>query len=169
MVTKFGGVDGVDFGGPTQVGVGQSEVFSVDTFNNTIAGYDVETGERRWQVTDVEVDSTGEVSFIVVDGIVVATDETSVFGIDPEAEEVSFRLDVETFDNGLAGSDARAFFVNLADPASVQAVDVGQGETDWDQDVRVSGSTAPALAGNRLLVATRDSVTLLDPSSGDII
>lgn len=173
LVTKFGrvaggGDDGVELEA-TQVDVDQSTLFGVDGFSNKITGYDLETGEQRWQVTDFEMDRIGEVSFVVVDGTPVGTDESSVFGIDPQAGEITFRLDVETVDEGLAGSDTGAFFVNFATPASVQAIDSGQGATDWEQEVRVSGATAPTLAGDRLLVATLDSVTLLDAGTGDII
>ena len=170
VVTEFGGLDGVDFGTATKLDVDQSSAFSVDTFNNTIAAYDLETGERRWQVSDFEVEQVGELSMVVVDGIAVGTDSSTVFGIDPQPEEITFRLDVDAFDQELVGSDSRVFLVDEVDSnQSVRAIDATEGTIDWEQTGVRARSTTPALAGDRLLVDSGASVTLLDEASGDIV
>lgn len=170
VVTEFGGVDGVDFGTATKLDVDQSSLFGVDTFGNTITAHDLETGEQRWQVSDFEVERIGELSMVVVDGIAVGTDSSTVFGIDPQTEEVTFRLDVDAFDQELVGSDTRVFFINETNPnQSVRAIDVAEGTIDWEQTEVRAESTTPALAGNRLLVGSPGSVTLLDATTGDVI
>jgi outer membrane protein assembly factor BamB len=170
VVTEFGGLDGVDFGTATKLDVDQSSAFSVDTFSNTIAAYDLETGERRWQVSDFEVEQVGELSVVVVDGIAVGTDSSTVFGIDPGTEEVTFRLDVDAFDQELVGSDTLAFFINEIDPnESVRAIDATEGTIDWEQTGVPARPTTPALAGDRLIVNSSASLTVLDTASGDIV
>jgi outer membrane protein assembly factor BamB len=170
VVTEFGGLDGVDFGTPTKLAVDQSSLFGVDTFASTLAAYDLETGDQRWQVSDFEVEQVGELSVVVVDGIAVGTDSSTVFGIDPGTEEVTFRLDVDAFDQELVGSDTRAFFINEIDPnESVRAIDATEGTIDWDQTGVRARPTTPALAGDRLIVNSSASLAVLDTASGDIV
>lgn len=169
VVTKFGGVDGVDFF-HTDVGVGSSQLFGIDTSGNAITGYDLETGGQRWQISDIELNRIDEVSLTVVDELVVGTDSKSVFGIDPEAETVTFRFEANTFDRTFTGGDSRAYYINETDPdATVRAVDVTQGAIDWEQTDVMATAIRPALADDRLLVVSQSGLTLLDAATGEII
>lgn len=152
------------------VGIGQSELYGVDTRDNKIFGYDMETGEQTWQASDLQVDNFSDMSMTAVNGTVVVIDGKSVFGIDPQAGEVKFQLDAQTYVESLVGSDSQAFFINETDPSTaLRSLDVTQGTIGWEQTEIQAIPPEPALADGRLLVSLRDRVALLDAASGDII
>lgn len=169
VVTKFGGVDGVDFF-HTDVDVGSSQLFGIDQPGNAITGYDLETGGQRWQISDFEMDRIGDVLLTVVDGLVVGTDSKSVFGIDPETEAVTFRFEANAFDRTFTGGNSQVYYINETNPnETVRAVDVTEGAIDWEQTDVMATAPRPALTDDRLLVVTRSGLSLLDAGTGDII
>lgn len=167
-VTKFGGSDGVDIGVPSELGYGPSELFVVDSFNRTITGYDLETGEQRWQVPEFEVNHGPvlRVKFFVVDGTLVGVDGESVFGVDRQAEDVTLRIDGNP--QGAISSDTRVFLSGASGSMSlIHAVDVTGGAIDWETEMSVGA--AMDFAGDRLLVESKVGVTVFDATSGDVL